>query len=64
MISSVRIKTTSHARMLETHNAYVLYGPSGAFYLDADDKLKMDVKGLVFRPAVRRKGGRIVAEFG
>ena len=46
------------------HNAYILYGPSGAFYLDADDELKMDVKGLVFRPAVRRKGGRIVAVFG
>ena len=46
------------------HNAYILYGPDGPLYLDDNDELNMGAKGLVFRPAVRRKAARIVAEFG
>ena len=33
-------------------HAYILYGPSGAFFLDGDE-LKMDIRGLVYKPVSR-----------
>ena len=50
------------AKVGKKQHAYILYGPSGAFFLDGGE-LKMDIKGLVFKPIVRRTEGNIIAEF-
>jgi len=42
---------------------YLMYGNESPFFID-NGELKMDIRGLVYRPVSRRKGGRIVAEFG
>ena len=43
---------------------YLMFGPSGAFYISDDGELQTDIRGLVFRPISRRQRGRIIAEFG
>ena len=42
---------------------YLMYGPSGPFFVDDSGELKMDLRGLVFKPRVRRQRGKIIAEF-
>jgi len=42
---------------------YLMYGNESPFFID-NGELQSDIRGLVYRPAWRRKGGRIVAEFG
>ena len=44
-------------------HAYILYAPSGALFVE-DGELKMDIKGLVYKPIVRRTEGNIIVEFG
>ncbi len=44
------------------HNAYILYGPSGSFFVDGNE-LKMDIKGLVYEPIARRKKGKMIVDF-
>ena len=43
-------------------HAYILYGPSGAFFLDGGE-LKMDIRGLVYKPVSRMHKRKSIVEF-
>ena len=43
-------------------HAYILYGPSGAIFLDGDE-LKMDIRGLVYKPVSRMHKRKSIVEF-
>ena len=42
---------------------HILYGPT-PFYLNDDAELRMDIRGLVFRPRSRFVKGKLVVDFG
>ena len=42
--------------------AYVSYGPNEIFLQDG--QLKLDIRGLVYKPTIRMEGDRIIVEVG
>ena len=43
--------------------AYILYGGTGAFFLDNDGQLKTDIRGIVYRLVSQVRKGRLIVEF-
>ena len=42
--------------------AYILYGPNEIFLQDG--QLKLDIRGLIYKPIIRMEGDRIIVEVG
>ena len=42
--------------------AYILYGPNEIFLQDG--QLKLDIRGLIYKPIIRIEGDRIIVEVG
>ena len=48
--------------ILGDDSTYVLYGPNEIFLQDG--QLKLDIRGLAYKPTIRMEGDRIIVELG